>query len=310
MKFRNFCEENKIVFPPETDNSRVFSDFLCSVADESERPESLLKMCSAAITCLYNGLDQCSPMDNSDIKRLLSGLVKSSTKRPAKRTEIMPVKPFIDYFLSQSDNENLTLKLLRLKTITLLALSFMTRPSDLAPRAEMFDSSDNTVYPCFLSRDNVRFHEDNSVTITFFGVKNDTARTGFEVRIPPSEVSKTDPCCTLKAYMSRTSELTSRSGPVFLSLNKPYSAIKADTVAKILSESIKLAGLGDKGYTAKCFRPTAANAAIESGCQPETAMYVGRWKTKEVFFSHYVYPLAPSDYTDGIKKYQGLDYRN
>jgi hypothetical protein len=32
-----------------------------------------------------------------------------------------------------------------------------------------------------------------TMTITFFGVKNDTSRTGFEVRVPPSKDLKTEP---------------------------------------------------------------------------------------------------------------------
>ena len=82
-----------------------------------------------------------------------------------------------------------------MKAITLLALTFMTRPSDLAPRAQVFYASDNSVDMCVLLRDYVQFHHDKSMTmtITFFGVKNDTSRTGFEVRVPPSKDLKTEP---------------------------------------------------------------------------------------------------------------------
>lgn len=126
--------------------------------------------------------------------------------------------------------------------------------------------------------------------------------------MPPSKDLKTDPVDALKVYIDRTRHLAPSSGPLFLSLNKPYSSIKAETVSKVLSEAISLAGLGGKGFTAKCFRPTAANVAIQTGCNPETAMYTGRWKTKEVFFNHYVYPLAPRGYTDGVQLFDGLDY--
>ena len=112
----------------------------------------------------------------------------------------------------------------------------------------------------------------------------------------------------LKSYVTRTSHLINVSGPLFISLSSPYAAIKAETVSKVLSEAIVLAGLGGKGYSAKCFRPTAANAAIKAGCDPETTMYIGRWKTREVFFNHYVYPLAPVGYTDGVQGFEGLDY--
>ena len=75
-------------------------------------------------------------------------------------------------------------------------------------------------YLSVLSRDNITFHPDTSVTITFFGIKNDSSRSGFEVRIPPSDVPNTDPICALKQYISRIQDLTHESGPLFLSLHK------------------------------------------------------------------------------------------
>ena len=54
-------------------------------------------------------------------------------------------------------------------------------------------------------------------------------------------------------------------------------------MSKILLEAIERVGLGGIGYKTTCFRPTAANAAIRTGCEPDMAMYVGRWKTKDVF---------------------------
>ena len=291
-------------------NSALFAEFLCKISDQSERPESLLKMYSAAIGCLYEGLSLPNPMLNNDIQRLITGLIKSGTKRPLKRTEVMPITPFVDYFKKvQPDNANLSLKELRLKAITLISLVFMTRPSDLAPRGEVYDSNSNSLADMCLTRDKVVFHEDGSLSISFFGIKNDTARSGFEIRIPPTQDMAIDPVITLQNYIRATSHQTSNVGPLFLSLTKPYNGIKAETVSKILLESIELVGLGGQGYKAKCFRPTAANAAVQAGCDPETAMHIGRWKTREVFFNHYVFPLAPKQYTGDILKYSGLNYQ-
>ena len=195
-----------------------------------------------------------------------------------------------------------------MKAVTLVALSFMIRPSDIAPRTELFDPVSSKISPYILSRKNVNFHTDGSLSLTFFGIKNDPNRSGFEVRIPPSENAKVDPVSTLKCYIERTSQLTSADGPVFLSLTKPYIGIKADTVSKILLNAINCVGLGDQGYKAKCFRPTAANAAIRAGCEPDMAMYVGRWKTKEVFYNHYVHSFPEKSYTDGVLSFEGLKY--
>lgn len=110
-----------------------------------------------------------------------------------------------------------------------------------------------------------------------------------------------DPVQCLKDYIHRTDSVRPRdTKPLFLSLNPPYKALKADTVGNILEDAIQLVGLKDQGFTAKSFRPTGATLAMDAGILPETAMQVGRWKTKEVFMGHYVYPRLPKNYTEKI----------
>ena len=58
--------------------------------------------------------------------------------------------------------------------------------------------------------------------------------------------------------------------------------------------SIKLSGLEGLGYSAKFFRPTGATAAIQAGENPELIMKLGRWKTPEIFYGHYIHDDTPS----------------
>ena len=67
-----------------------------------------------------------------------------------------------------------------------------------------------------------------------------------------------------------------------------------------LDSAINMAGLSNQGYSAKCFRPTGATYAIQLGYDPEIIMRVGRWKTRSVFFEHYVHSQVPSDYTSAL----------
>jgi integrase len=102
-------------------------------------------------------------------------------------------------------------------------------------------------------------------------------------------------------YIERTEEIRPKdSDPVFVSLKAPYKALTSSSIAKILGQAITLAGLGDRGFSAKNFRPSAATAAVNAKVPYETAMQLGRWKTKEVFMNHYVYPSAPDDYTENM----------
>ncbi len=102
----------------------------------------------------------------------------------------------------------------------------------------------------------------------------------------------------LEIYINRTAQLRPKDDrPVFLILTSPYSVLSSQSVANILNNCIKAVGLGGLGYSAKYFRPTAASASLDLGVMAETAMLIGHWKSKEVFFRHYVYPRAPNNYT-------------
>jgi len=86
----------------------------------------------------------------------------------------MPVKPFRDLFHAWPSNEVLSIQQLRMKAITLLALTFMLRPSDIAPKAEIFNSEDYTTSPIVFSLRDVTFHDEGSMSIMYHGTKNDT----------------------------------------------------------------------------------------------------------------------------------------
>ena len=205
----------------------------------------MIKTCSAAVNYLFDALGKNSPVRNLDVQRLISGIIKSGTVLPMKHSQPMPIGPFIKLFHLWGTNEDIPLKNLRMKTVTLIALTCMTRPSDLAPKGIHLDPKDLSIHNIILSLDNIQFMPDNSLTIHFFGIKNDTSRSGFEVNIPANtEDSVMDPVSCLRAYIDRTADHRPMdTKPLFLTLNAPYKALSSDTISKILDEVIKLAGL-------------------------------------------------------------------
>ncbi len=281
--------------------TKELADFLCLLADSSDRPASQLKSAMAAVSCLFSALDKPSPSHDPVVLSLVRALNKTSTTKPAKRTAIMPLQPFNDLFLSWPDNDSLDLEKLRLKSITLTAIAFMARPSDLAPRGVSFDPVTFCVTKQVLSVHNIHFNDDGSMTVHFFATKNDSTRSGFEVRVPGASHPKSDPVRCLQTYISRTESVRPcDTAPLFIGLRQPHDAISSATIAKVLDRAIELAGLDRSKYSARNFRPSAATAAVDAKVPTETAMQLGRWKTREVFLNHYVYPHAPDDYTDNV----------
>jgi len=101
---------------------------------------------SAALQNLYAGLGVPSPVD-SDVYKLITGIVKGSTSQPLVRSKVMPREPFVELFRAWDDNELLNIGDLRLKAITLLSLTIMLRSSDVAPRAVTIDEQDQISRP-------------------------------------------------------------------------------------------------------------------------------------------------------------------
>ena len=87
---------------------------------------------------------------------------------------------------------------------------------------------------------------------------------------------------------------------VFLPLQPPFKALVASTIASILEDAIKTAGLGTCGFIAKSFHPTGATMAIENSQLTDIVMKVGLWKTTSVFYGHYVHSNTPDTFTGAI----------
>ena len=280
--FADFCCKNNHKFPPESENrSAIIAEFLCEKAESSDRPESMLTAILAALGHFFQTKDS-NPLPVW-LHNLKHALIKSCSTRAKGRTPIMPTSVLTNFFEGWAHNDLLTLKKLRQKCISLFALCAMCRPSDLAR----------------LTRNCVTFNEDSSVTVTFFGLKNDKNRKGFEVRLQPAAEEKRDPIACLKLYLDQTESLTHSDGPAFLSLVPPYDGLSVTGISAVLSETIKQAGLSDK-FTPRSFRPTGATASIKAGNDSEVTRQIGRWKTREIFYDAYVYPLSHSSFTDNL----------
>ena len=127
-KFRHYCENSELQFSLEDDALLV--DYLCTIADSSNRPKSQLNIVLAAVKAYREALGLGST--RPQISKLVEGLVKSSTGQAMRKTSVMPVQAFFNLFESWPENEELDTRQLRLKTICLMALTFMLRPSDIA----------------------------------------------------------------------------------------------------------------------------------------------------------------------------------
>ena len=116
----------------------------------------------------------------------------------------------------------------------------------------------------------------------------------------PASHPKLDSVQTVPAYILWTDKNRPADKAVFLTLKTPYKAISHGTVSYILSEAIQIVGLDSKIYKPKDFRPTGATVQVSNGFDPDLVMRVGRWKTRSVFFEHYVHAKPPETYINKL----------
>ena len=126
---------------------------------------------SAALSAVYDARDQTNLTIDPLIVRLANAIVKSGTSLPLQRSRVMEVTAFVRMFQAWAPNGDLSVKQLRLKALTLLAIALMLRPSDVAPMARHFDACSEVSSRFIMSTDQVTFCEDGSMKMTFLGIK-------------------------------------------------------------------------------------------------------------------------------------------
>lgn len=259
------------------------------------QPKSLLSSASAALKCYFDAIKR--PPINDDVRHLIQGMIKSGTVAPIIWSPVMPRQPFVDLFMGWPDNKQLALEKLRMKTIVLMALCLMLRPSDIAPRAVKIEKK--SVVKHIFSMDRLTFLQDWSVEVYLAEIKNDYNRDGFRVFMRSSSVAQVCPVDTLRIYPMRTGGMEV-SRPVFSPLKYPFDALSSTSIAKIMSDAIQMVSLDKLGFSPKSFRPTGATASVENNIDPDFTRSVGRWMNRETFEKHYVHAQPPADMSDAI----------
>lgn len=119
----DFCDKNGVEFH-NLDFARIV-DFLCELADTSDRPKSKLNSALAAIHLAFDALELPSQIRNPFGSRFVDALVKSGTRAPMTKSTVLPIPRLMDIFLKWPDNDELSLKQLRMKAVCLLSITAM-----------------------------------------------------------------------------------------------------------------------------------------------------------------------------------------
>ena len=280
-KFRTFCTTNSYDYFPTS--TATVAHFFRELAQGTERPGPILISASAAIAGMYKGSPHEDPTKSELLTMLKQALVNTGTKRPRRNTPTFPIDKLANYISDFGENGVMTIEKLRAKAVCLLALVGLFRPSDLA----------------LITMDQVTL-ATSTVTFANFGGKTDKDMAGIPTTVTASSIPQLCPVRALTSYITRTQDTRAHitDKPVFIYLNsKTPAALGTQRIAKIMTQTLKDAGIDET--TARSFRKTGASAAINRGTDPDLVMKLGRWKSVDVFYKHYV-DWVGADLTDSI----------
>ncbi|CAG5075960.1 Protein of unknown function [Cotesia congregata] len=100
---------------------------------------------------------------------------------------------------------------------------------------------------------------------------------------------------TLNQYVTVTKDLRGSNDSLFISLNKPYGAVKSETIARWIRSALESLGV-DKRFTAHSTRHASTSRAHEKGVSIDEIKKVAGWsKNSKVFADFYHQPINIRD---------------
>ena len=165
------------------------------------------------------------------VKKYMKGVFHLQPSLP-KYAFAWDVRKLLDYYRSQSNNNELDLKALTFKTTTLLTLL-------LCQRAQ-------TAYSLDLKFIKI---EEDKIQIAFPSLLKQT-RPGKHLKPATLKSYKTDlkicPVNVLQSYIDKTKDIRRNETKLFISFLKPHKPVGVKTISRWIKESLKTAGVNVK----------------------------------------------------------------
>lgn len=223
--------------------------------------------------------------DNSSeklITRFMRGIFK---KRPtkAKYTTTWNVDSVLQYVESIPDTENLNLKDLSQKTVTLMILATAQRLQTMTlittDNIVISESAINIKVPELIKTSKPGGYQPD-LTLPFFGEKQNMC------------VAR-----SLIQYLKLTKELRGNCKTLFISTIKPHKAIGAQTLGHWVKSFLKKAGVDINQFSAYSVKHAAVSKANARGVDIDTIRRTAGWsKQSSVFAKFYNRPIQdPND---------------
>lgn len=219
------------------------------------------------------------PLQHPDGRKLLmvvNGIKQKPTRKVQKDDDVQwSLSQLLEYLASQR-TASLNTRTLRTKTLCLLMVAGIARPSDLA-RLD-FSTYRST---------------SKGISLRVWRAKNSGAGFSEPLLLPrlPQKHAERCPVRTLEAYLQAVRDARTRVAPypdgfepVFLSLLQPYQKLSAARVSECVKEVLRTLKLDIRTYAV---RAKSATEAMDKGYPIAMVAKAGRWRSLNVLQNHY-----------------------
>ena len=307
----NWLIDKRYTLPVTSD---YLSEYIVHKAESSPsgRPSSGLKQLKYAYRIYANALGLENFFQHESIKTLVQKSIQKFTKDAIQHVGSFhdDLDLLFEYFdRSWVPLETMDEKELRDRTIVLVSLCTMARPSDICAMTLLRKRV------CFerktVIQDGVEV-VDNFFQLTLLGTKTDQKMDGRKVRVYSVSEPKRCPVLHLKQYMERTQDTALRmiDPPLFLSIcstvHPVKKGLKPDTIASIIKAILDQAGIrsepGKPKITARSIRPTAATKAYMEDVSITDILDTGGWSVNsaDLLRKHYLRPSRRNNISSAI----------
>ena len=178
----------------------------------------------------------------------------------------------LSYFNSLGDNSSLGLYALSKKLAMLLALSTISRVSEI----------------CSISFPSISF-SDMAVKFSFSRLKKAQTSGPLKSCVLPRLKGLCCPVECLESYLNATKQfrVSNNNSSLFLSIKRPHRPIRPSTLGHWLKSCLQDAGLHKDSFSAHSTRGAAASKAILKGVQIESVLQSAHWSSQSTFRKFY-----------------------
>ena len=263
-KWSLFCKKNNVnLFDPKVEEILTF---LTGLYQQGLSHSSINATRSAVSLIVSYEFAQ-----DSRVKRFFKGISKLRPPRP-KYDSTWDPKIVLDYYLKNSNNENLTLKDLSKKLITLLALV-------TGHRMQTFS---------LININNIK-HLDSKLEIKIPDrIKTSKLNTVQPLLIIPFyQDEKICVASTLLYYIHVTKNLRNNIVKLFITTKKPVKAVSSQTLSHWVKESLTEAGVDTTIFSAHSTRHASTSAARKNGVDLDSIRKAAGWTKNSQTFARF-----------------------